>query len=156
MDVPQFLCCDGIRERFGVKFHFLNLSSSSRLFPSGNLLSCFGFPTQPPQPPPHAANPCCHPYCVQALKTNDIFRTMRLMRANSALGGFEFMEPPGPAYYRDVPRRIPSLTRDQLEQLEVRQGLHGHLSFACFQRVFMDTEQNNRSIPLARSGFRRM
>ncbi|CAM9922761.1 unnamed protein product [Ectocarpus sp. 6 AP-2014] len=53
-----------------------------------------------------------------ALKTNDIFRTMRLMRANSGLGGFEFMEPPGAAYYRDVPRRIPSLTEDQLRQLE--------------------------------------
>lgn len=45
---------------------------------------------------------------------------MRLMKANSAFGGFEFMAPPGPAYYRDVPRRIPSLTEDQLEQLEVR------------------------------------
>ncbi|CAM9725002.1 unnamed protein product, partial [Ectocarpus sp. 8 AP-2014] len=53
-----------------------------------------------------------------ALKTNDIFRTMRLMRANSGLGGFEFMEPPGAAYYRDVPRRVPSLTEDQLRQLE--------------------------------------
>ncbi len=47
---------------------------------------------------------------------------MRLMKANSALGGFEFMEPPGPAYYRDVPRRIPSLKQDLLEQLEVRGG----------------------------------
>lgn len=45
---------------------------------------------------------------------------MRLMKANSGFGGFEFMAPPGPAYYRDVPRRIPSLTQDQLEQLEVR------------------------------------
>eukprot|EP00903_Cladosiphon_okamuranus_P005811 g5755.t1 len=53
-----------------------------------------------------------------ALKTNDIFRTMRLMKANSDFGGFEFMAPPGPAYYRDVPQRIPSLTEDQLEQLE--------------------------------------
>ncbi|CAN0458911.1 unnamed protein product, partial [Hapterophycus canaliculatus] len=54
-----------------------------------------------------------------ALKTNDIFRTMKLMKANSAFGGFEFMAPPGPGYYRDVPRRIPSLTEDQLRQLEV-------------------------------------
>ena len=60
---------------------------------------------------------------LQALKTNDIFRTMRLMKANSGLGGFEFMAPPGPAYYRDVPRRIPSLTEDQLEQLEVNAGI---------------------------------
>ncbi|CAM9252656.1 unnamed protein product [Scytosiphon promiscuus] len=53
-----------------------------------------------------------------ALKTNDIFRTIRLMRANSAFGGLEFMAPPGRAYYRDVPSRIPSLTEDQLRQLE--------------------------------------
>lgn len=45
---------------------------------------------------------------------------MRLMKANSGFGGFEFMAPPGPAYYRDVPQRIPSLTEEQLEQLEVR------------------------------------
>lgn len=55
----------------------------------------------------------------QALKTNDIFRTMRLIRANSWLGGFEFMEPPGAGYYRDVAKRIPSLAPDQVEQLEV-------------------------------------
>eukprot|EP00904_Undaria_pinnatifida_P006365 jgi/Undpi1/2859/HiC_scaffold_14.g06236.m1 len=53
-----------------------------------------------------------------ALKTNDIFRTMRLMRANSGFGGFEFMDAPGEGYYRDVPGRIPSLTENQLKQLE--------------------------------------
>ncbi|CAN0412528.1 unnamed protein product, partial [Hapterophycus canaliculatus] len=55
-----------------------------------------------------------------ALKTNDIFRTMKLMKANPAFGGFEFMAPPGPGYYRDVPRSVPSLTEDQLRQREVR------------------------------------
>lgn len=56
---------------------------------------------------------------TQALKTNDIFRTVRLMKANSDQGGFDFMEPPGAGYYRDVLSRIPSLTPDQLDQLEV-------------------------------------
>ncbi|CAM9519505.1 unnamed protein product [Ascophyllum nodosum] len=53
-----------------------------------------------------------------ALKTDDILRTVGLMHANSNLGGFEFMEPPGPAYYRNVPNRIPSLTEDQLAGIE--------------------------------------
>lgn len=42
------------------------------------------------------------------------------------------MEPPGAAYYRDVPRRIPSLTEDQLRQLEVR-GLYVAFRRRCDQ-----------------------
>lgn len=35
-----------------------------------------------------------------ALKTNDIFRTLRLMREQSVLGGIEFMPRSSQAYYR--------------------------------------------------------
>lgn len=58
---------------------------------------------------------------------------MRLIRANSGLGGFEFMDPPGAGYYRDVAKRIPSLTPDQVEQLEVCSPLlEGHHDAVCF------------------------
>ncbi len=54
-----------------------------------------------------------------ALKTNDIFGTMRQMRAASDMGGFEFMERPAPTYYRDLPARLgDALTADQYRQIE--------------------------------------
>jgi 4-hydroxyphenylpyruvate dioxygenase len=41
-----------------------------------------------------------------ALKTNDIFHTLREMQARSDFGGFEFMPRPKPEYYRKLPSRI--------------------------------------------------
>lgn len=40
-----------------------------------------------------------------ALASHDIFRTLREMRARSAMGGFEFLEAPPPNYYDGVRRR---------------------------------------------------
>ncbi|CAM9425951.1 unnamed protein product [Phaeothamnion confervicola] len=53
-----------------------------------------------------------------ALKSDDIFKTMRLMRERSFLGGFEFMDCPSAEYYAALPKRIPSLTAAQLAQIE--------------------------------------
>ncbi len=55
-----------------------------------------------------------------AVKTDDIFHTMREMRKRSELGGFDFMPAPGPEYYRRIPERIGqnTLTADQLKELE--------------------------------------
>lgn len=39
------------------------------------------------------------------------------MRAT--VGGFEFVEAPGPSYYRGMQERIPSLTDEQVMQIEV-------------------------------------
>ncbi|TVU32737.1 hypothetical protein EJB05_24493, partial [Eragrostis curvula] len=40
-----------------------------------------------------------------ALSSNDVLRTLREMRARSAMGGFEFLAPPPPTYYDGVRRR---------------------------------------------------
>lgn len=55
-----------------------------------------------------------------ALKTDDIFFTMRELRKRSLVGGFEFMPAPGPDYYAKVPQRIGSdvLTASQLAELQ--------------------------------------
>eukprot|EP00798_Chlamydomonas_sp_ICE-L_P024026 gene24026-9601_t len=54
-----------------------------------------------------------------ALKTFDIFHTLREMQARSYLGGFEFMPRPSEKYYRGLPDKIgDSLTAAQLEECE--------------------------------------
>lgn len=55
-----------------------------------------------------------------ALKTNDIFETMRELRKRSYIGGFEFMPAPGADYYAKVPGRIgeDTLTAEQLKELQ--------------------------------------
>jgi len=53
-----------------------------------------------------------------ALATRDIFSTMRKMRAVSKMGGFSFMAPPPPSYYRALPERLEgALTQQQLQQV---------------------------------------
>ena len=52
-----------------------------------------------------------------ALFTGDIFTTMEKMRA--AVGGFEFMDRPGPEYYASVRQRLgSSLSEDQYSRIE--------------------------------------
>ncbi len=41
-----------------------------------------------------------------ALKCDDIFHTLRELRARSLIGGFEFMPHPGDKYYKRLPERI--------------------------------------------------
>ncbi|KAG7669161.1 putative 4-hydroxyphenylpyruvate dioxygenase [Nannochloris sp. 'desiccata'] len=41
-----------------------------------------------------------------ALKTDDIVKTLREMRARSDYGGFDFMPNLGPSYYKELPERI--------------------------------------------------
>lgn len=54
-----------------------------------------------------------------ALATNDIFATMKKMRAVSWCGGFEFMERPAPTYYQELPARIgDALTKEQYAMVE--------------------------------------
>ncbi len=55
-----------------------------------------------------------------AIKTNDIFHTIRKMRyAEEHLGGFELMVRPSSQYYEELPSRLgDKLTPDQYEQLE--------------------------------------
>jgi len=55
-----------------------------------------------------------------ALKTDDIFETIRQMRAaEEELGGFELMKRPSDAYYRELPDRLgDKLSQKQYEQLE--------------------------------------
>ena len=54
-----------------------------------------------------------------ALKTNDIFRTLREMQARSALGGFEFMPRPSDKYYRNLPLKVgDALTAEQYALVE--------------------------------------
>jgi len=55
-----------------------------------------------------------------ALKTDDIFRTMREMKQRSLCGGFDFMPAPGQDYYEKVPERIgeATLTPEQLKELQ--------------------------------------
>jgi 4-hydroxyphenylpyruvate dioxygenase len=54
-----------------------------------------------------------------ALATPDIFATMRRMRAATAMGGFEFQDPPNRAYYEALPGRIgAALTPEQYRMVE--------------------------------------
>lgn len=55
-----------------------------------------------------------------ALKTDDIFATMREMKKRSLIGGFDFMPKPSAGYYKKIPERIgaDTLTKEQFEQLE--------------------------------------
>jgi 4-hydroxyphenylpyruvate dioxygenase len=55
-----------------------------------------------------------------AVKTDDIFRTMREMKSRSACGGFDFMPAPSHDYYLRVPERIgaDTLSAAQLAELE--------------------------------------
>jgi len=55
-----------------------------------------------------------------ALKTDDIFHTMREMKKRAAFGGFDFMPAPGHDYYLKIPSRIGEnvLSASELEELE--------------------------------------
>ena len=55
-----------------------------------------------------------------ALKTNDIFATMRELRSRSYIGGFEFMPAPNDIYYQRCPARIGEdvLTKEQWVELK--------------------------------------
>ena len=54
-----------------------------------------------------------------ALKTDDIFRTLREMRARSADGGFDFMPRPSEGYYAKLPAKIGDvLTAEQYREAE--------------------------------------
>jgi len=54
-----------------------------------------------------------------ALKTPDIFNTIRKMREREIMGGFELMRRPSDEYYRDLPRRLgDSLTPEQYKEIE--------------------------------------
>ena len=54
-----------------------------------------------------------------AIKTNDIFKTLKKMRAVSEFGGFEFMPRPDDGYYKRLPDRIgDALTPEQYEEME--------------------------------------
>ena len=55
-----------------------------------------------------------------ALKTDDIFVTMKEMRKRSMIGGFEFMPQPSDSYYEKVPGRIgkDTLTEEQFKELK--------------------------------------
>ncbi|KAI7838946.1 hypothetical protein COHA_007305 [Chlorella ohadii] len=54
-----------------------------------------------------------------ALKTDDIFSTMRKMRAVSRLGGFDFVPAPSEQYYRELPKKMGNLlTQQQYKEVE--------------------------------------
>nr|CAB3445721.1 unnamed protein product [Digitaria exilis] len=54
-----------------------------------------------------------------ALASNDVLRTLREMQARSAMGGFEFLEPPPPNYYDGVRRRAGDvLTEEQIKECQ--------------------------------------
>lgn len=55
-----------------------------------------------------------------AVKTEDIFHTMREIKKRSALGGFDFMPAPGHEYYQRIPERLgrDALTDAQIAELE--------------------------------------
>ena len=55
-----------------------------------------------------------------ALKTDDIFKTVRAMKQRTAHGGLDFMPRPSAEYYAKVPDRVgnDTLTSEQLKQLE--------------------------------------
>ena len=65
-----------------------------------------------------------------ALKTDDIFSTLRLMRERSAAGGFDFMPRASDKYYRNLPDKIGDvLTAEQYK--EVTSVLRLHMWFCA-------------------------
>ncbi|CAM9857834.1 unnamed protein product, partial [Discosporangium mesarthrocarpum] len=53
-----------------------------------------------------------------AVKTDDIFATLRDMKKRSHLGGFNFMARPASSYYQNLPERVPDLSKEQLRNIE--------------------------------------
>ena len=54
-----------------------------------------------------------------ALMSSDIFRTLREMRKRSSVGGFDFMAPPLPTYYRNLKKRAEDVLSDkQIKECE--------------------------------------
>ncbi|XP_040376432.1 4-hydroxyphenylpyruvate dioxygenase [Oryza brachyantha] len=54
-----------------------------------------------------------------ALASDDVLRTLREMRARSAMGGFEFLAPPPPNYYDGVRRRAGDvLSEEQIKECQ--------------------------------------
>ncbi|KAL5834416.1 hypothetical protein ACOSQ4_013913 [Xanthoceras sorbifolium] len=54
-----------------------------------------------------------------ALTTEDIFHTLREIRKRSGLGGFQFMPPPPPTYYKNLKNRVGDVLNDeQIQQCE--------------------------------------
>ncbi|CAL5218591.1 g286 [Coccomyxa viridis] len=54
-----------------------------------------------------------------ALKTDDIFHTLRELRRRSDAGGFDFMPPASDAYYRNLPEKIGDvLTPEQYKEVK--------------------------------------
>uniref|UniRef100_A0A0E0JW15 4-hydroxyphenylpyruvate dioxygenase n=1 Tax=Oryza punctata TaxID=4537 RepID=A0A0E0JW15_ORYPU len=54
-----------------------------------------------------------------ALASDDVLRTLREMRARSAMGGFEFLAPPPPNYYDGVRRRAGDvLSEEQINECQ--------------------------------------
>jgi 4-hydroxyphenylpyruvate dioxygenase len=54
-----------------------------------------------------------------AVKTNDIFATLREMRQRRHLGGFDFMPQPSDKYYRELPEKVgDALSADDLKQCQ--------------------------------------
>jgi 4-hydroxyphenylpyruvate dioxygenase len=54
-----------------------------------------------------------------ALKTDDIFHTMRELKARTYQGGFDFMPRASDAYYKNLPKKFDGkLTPEQLQQIE--------------------------------------
>ncbi|KAM7251995.1 hypothetical protein ACFE04_023878 [Oxalis oulophora] len=48
-----------------------------------------------------------------ALMSEDIFKTLREMRKRSFVGGFEFMPPPPPTYYKNLKNRVGDILSDE-------------------------------------------
>lgn len=54
-----------------------------------------------------------------ALKTDDIFCTLREMRSRADFGGFDFMPRPSDSYYKELPQKIGDvMTKEQFKQCE--------------------------------------
>ncbi|KAM1568766.1 hypothetical protein ACFX15_033449 [Malus domestica] len=47
-----------------------------------------------------------------ALVSDDIFKTLREMRSQSSVGGFQFMPAPPPTYYRNLKKRVGDVLTD--------------------------------------------
>ncbi|KAH7654463.1 4-hydroxyphenylpyruvate dioxygenase protein [Dioscorea alata] len=54
-----------------------------------------------------------------ALSSDNVLKTLREMRARTAFGGFDFMPPPPPTYYRNLVKRAGDvLTAEQIKECE--------------------------------------